>query len=231
MTCYAFIFARGGSKGLPGKNVKPLLGKPLIAYSIDMALAIDAIDQVIVSTDDSEIAAVAREYGAQVPFIRPGELAADDSPEWLAWRHGVQWVEREWGKFDTFLSLPATSPCRSGDDVTRCLEALKPEVDIVVTATESQHNPYFNMIKKTEQDGFVKFNDSVTNIVRRQDVPAAYNMATVAYACRPGFILTNDDLWQGRMEAVIIDPINAIDIDTEFDFLMAELILGSRCVN
>ena len=228
MRCYAFIFARGGSKGLPGKNIKSLVGKPLIAHSIDMALAIEAIDEVVVSTDDAEIAAIARDYGAQVPFLRPAELAEDHSPEWLAWRHGVQWIEREWGAFDTFVSLPATSPCRVVGDIEKCLEALEPGVDIVVTATESQHNPYFNMIKKAEQGGFVKFSDSATNIVRRQDVPAAYNMATVAYVCRPDFILTKDNLWQGRMEAVIIDPINAIDIDTEFDFTMAELILGKR---
>ena len=91
MKAVAVIFARGGSKGLPGKNIRPLAGKPLIAWAIEHALAVKRIDRVIVSTDSEEIAAVAREYGAEVPFLRPAELARDDSPEWLAWRHALNY--------------------------------------------------------------------------------------------------------------------------------------------
>ena len=228
MKTWAFIFARGGSKGLPGKNIKPLLGKPLIAYSIELALDMPEIDRVIVSTDDEAIARVSREYGAQVPFERPAELAGDRASEWLAWRHGVEWVEDHWGEFDRFVSLPATSPCRIRSDVAECLGRLTENVDIVVTATQSQHNPHFNMIKEAPSGGFIKFNDTSINVTRRQDVPQAYNMATVAYVCRPSFIRSRDSLWEGRMEAVVIDPANAVDIDTEFDFKMAELIMGDR---
>ncbi|WP_217641124.1 acylneuraminate cytidylyltransferase family protein [Cylindrospermopsis raciborskii] len=89
MTIVAFIFARGGSKGLPGKNIRPFAGKPLIAWAIEQAQAVSRISRVLVSTDAEEIAAVALDYGAEVPFLRPPELAQDDSPEWLAWRHGL----------------------------------------------------------------------------------------------------------------------------------------------
>ena len=109
---FAFIFARGGSKGIPRKNIKPLGGKPLIAWSIDTALQCPSIDRVIVSTDDPEIGDVARLHGAEVPFIRPKELAGDTSAEWYAWRHAVDFFEAQSCQFDKFVSLPATSPLR-----------------------------------------------------------------------------------------------------------------------
>ena len=92
MKNFAFIFARGGSKGLPGKNIKPLLGKPLIEYSIDIANSCTSIDKTFVSTDDNEIAKIAADAGAEVIF-RPNELATDKSPDWLSWRHAIEWVE------------------------------------------------------------------------------------------------------------------------------------------
>ena len=116
MTSYAFIFARGGSKGLPGKNIKPLLGKPLIQYSIEVALQTSGINKVFVSTDDADIAKVSRLNGAIV-IERPVELAQDDSPEWQAWKHAIGWVREQYGDFEEFISLPATSPLRSVKDV------------------------------------------------------------------------------------------------------------------
>lgn len=92
MSCVAFIFARGGSKGLPNKNIKPLLGKPLIAYAIETALKSPSIQRVLVSTDDPEIMRIANEFGAEVPFQRPSELAQDDSPEILSWQHALERV-------------------------------------------------------------------------------------------------------------------------------------------
>ena len=89
----AFVFARGGSKGLPGKNLRQFAGKPLIAHAIEHALAVPRIDRVIVSTDSPDIASVARDFGAEVPFLRPADLAADDSPEWLSWRHALNFLQ------------------------------------------------------------------------------------------------------------------------------------------
>ncbi len=106
MTSHAFIFARGGSKGIPGKNIKPLLGKPLIQYSIEIALQTSGINKVFVSTDDADIAKVSRSNGAIV-IDRPIELAQDDSPEWQAWKHAISWVREQYGDFEEFISLPA----------------------------------------------------------------------------------------------------------------------------
>ncbi len=156
MSTIAFIFARGGSKGLPGKNIRLLGGKPLIAWSIEQALAVKRIKRVIVSTDDAEIAAVAKQYGAEVPFMRPAELARDDSPEWLAWRHALNYLKDTEGEMpQTMVSLPATAPLRQPVDIENCLDEYeKSNADMVITVTEANRSPYFNMVKAND-DGTV----------------------------------------------------------------------------
>jgi len=227
MTNYAFIFARGGSKGLPGKNILSIAGKPMLAHAVELALESAHIDRVFVSTDDLGISKVARDSGAEVPFMRPAELASDTSSEWLAWQHAVGFVSEEISPFDTFISLPVTAPCRTLTDIESACKLLTSDVDMVVTATESNHNPHFNMLKKSA-DGFEKFSSEEKVVTRRQDVPKAYNMSTVAYVSRPEFILKNTSMWDGKIQAHIVDPLNAIDIDDEHDFKMAELILNDR---
>lgn len=227
MKATAFIFARGGSKGLPGKNIRPLAGKPLIAWSIEHALAVKRIDRVIVSTDSEEIAAVARKYGAEVPFIRPAELARDDSPEWLAWRHALNYLQEKDGVLPTaMVSLPATAPLRSPLDIENCLDEFeKGDADIVITVSEAHRSPYFNMVK-TNEDGTVGLViPPQSAIARRQDVPVVYDMATVAYAARPEFVLTKNALFEGRVRAVKVPTERAVDIDTLLDFQMAECLL------
>ena len=144
----AFIFARGGSKGLPGKNIRLLGGKPLIAWSIEHALAVKRIERIIVSTDSEEIAVVAREYGAEVPFIRPAELARDNSPEWMAWRHALNYLSESTGVLpEVMVSVPATAPLRHALDIENCLDEYeKSDADIVITVTEAHRSPYFNMV-------------------------------------------------------------------------------------
>ena len=183
MSNFAFIFARGGSKGLAGKNIKLIAGKPLIAHSVELALTNDSIDQVFVSTDSVEIANIAKQYGAQVPFIRPKHLATDDAPEWLAWQHAVSFVRENMGDFSRFISLPTTAPCRSHEDVSGAIEKLEDHIDVVVTATKSHHHPCFNMLK-SDENGYSKFIDSEVGVSRRQDVAQALNMTTVAYVSR-----------------------------------------------
>ncbi len=230
MKTYAFIFARGGSKGLPGKNTKNLLGKPLIAHSIDMANQISCIDRVFVSTDSFEIAQIAKNCGAEVPFLRPAELSSDSSPEWKAWQHAITYVQTEYQSFDRFVSLPATAPCRSAADVIGAIEKLTEDIDMVVTASKSSHHPCFNMLKVNAQGLSEKFMDSA-QIDRRQDTEKAYNMTTVAYVSRPNFILSHDFCWQGRIKMQEVDALNAVDIDDSSDFKLAELILNDRLVN
>jgi N-acylneuraminate cytidylyltransferase len=222
----AFIFARGGSKGLPGKNIKLLAGKPLIAHTIAVARACDRFETVIVSTDEPAIATVAREHGAEVPFLRPAALAQDDSPEWLAWQHAVDWFRREQGDFDSFVSLPPTAPFRAVADVEACLEALHshPDTDVVITVRAADRSPWFNMVR-LEQDGAARLViETDQPVTRRQDVPPVFDITTVAYAARPDFILTADCLFDGRVRTVEVPTERALDIDTHWDFRLAECI-------
>ena len=189
MKTFAFVFARGGSKGVPGKNIRNLDGKPLLAHSIIMAQSIDKISRVFVSTDDKDIADIGAKYGAEI-IKRPLNLAQDESPEWLAWLHAIKWLEARGMPFDCFVSLPATSPLRNKTDVIRCIDSLDEKTDIVVTMTNTSRSPYFNMAN--EKDGYINLlMESKESYSRRQDVPVAYDMTTVAYVTRPDFIKNN----------------------------------------
>ena len=230
MKAIAFIFARGGSKGLPGKNIRLLAGKPLIAWSIEHALAVSRIDRVIVSTDSMEIAAVAKQYGAEVPFVRPSEFAADSSPEWLAWRHALNYVRETTGTFpQVMISVPTTAPLRLPIDIENCLDEYeKGYADIVITVTDAHRSPYFNMVK-TKIDGSVGLvNPPQLNIERRQDAPLVYDMATVCYVAHPDFVMTHNAIFDGRVKAVHVPTERAIDIDTLIDFKVAECLLNIK---
>ena len=223
MKTFAFIFARGNSKGVPGKNIRNLAGKPLLAYSIIMAQNIDEISRVFVSTDNQDIAKIGIKYGAEI-INRPVELARDDSPEWLAWRHAIEWLENREEYFDCFVSLPATSPLRNENDVIRCLNRLDEQTDIVVTITNASRSPHLNMV--SEQDGYVKL--LVANkceYSRRQDVPIVYDMTTVAYVTRPDFIKNNNKVFDGQVKASLVPKERAVDIDDELDFKIAEMLM------
>lgn len=230
MRIIGFIFARGGSKGVPGKNIKQLAGKPLIAYAIETALACRRLETVVVSTDDEEIASVARRFGAETPFMRPAELASDTAPEWFAWRHAIQEVERERGAFDVFVSMPATSPFREVSDIEACIDALTgdPEADAVISVKEAARNPYFNMVRLDESGYAKRVIESSSGIVRRQDVPPIYDVTTVAYAARPSFVLGSERLLAGRVRTVLVPAERAWDIDTPFDFMVADCIARAR---
>lgn len=222
----AFVFARGGSKGLPGKNIKPLGGLPLIAHSIRTAQSVPAIEAVYVSTDDAAIAATAKTFGARV-IERPADLATDTSPEWLAWQHAVRWVEQNDGPFGVFISLPATSPLRSAGDVEACLGALDAETDVVITVTPAARSPYFNMVTR-DPEGRSAIVLASAGYTRRQDAPEVFDMTTVAYVSRPAFILGHNRLFDGRVRSVVVPRERAVDIDDQFDFTFAEVLLGAH---
>jgi CMP-N-acetylneuraminic acid synthetase len=227
MNVVAIIFARGGSKGLPGKNIRSFGGKPLIAWSIEHALAIKRVNRVLVSTDSDEIAVVALEYGAEVPFMRPAELAADDSPEWLAWRHALNYLRESTGELpDVMVSVPTTAPLRLPQDIENCLnEYENHDADIVITVTEAHRSPYFNMVK-TNADGSVGLvNPPQKAIARRQDAPIVFDMATVCYVVKPEFVMSHESTFEGRVRSVYVPTVRAIDIDTLLDFQIAEALL------
>ena len=223
----AWIFARGGSKGCPGKNIRLLKGKPLIAYAIETGKQCPYIDHVFVSTDDEKIAEVAKQWGAIVPFLRPAELAQDNSPEHKAWQHAVRWMQNqsEYPMMDIMVSLPTVAPLRTVEDVNRGIETfLGGGCDVVISVAEAARHPCFNMVKKDE-DGYVSLLIPNNHVIRRQDAPKVYDVTTAFYITTSLFILKADSFWAGKVRSSEISRIHAIDIDTGMDFLMAETIL------
>lgn len=225
MKNFAFIFARGGSKGLPGKNIKLLAGKPLLQYSIEIANASDNIHKVFVSTDDKDIAMIALKNNA-ILIERPEELASDTSPEWLSWRHAIEWVKEAYGEFDNFVSLPTTSPLRSVEDVNLAIEKrLACNTDMCIAITPAARSPYFNMVKQSEGDLIELVNKPNKSITRRQDSPQVFDITTVVYVADPKFILENFGLFSGSVSSIIVPKERAVDIDDIYDFKLAEVIL------
>ena len=225
----ALICARSGSKSLPGKNIKPLNGVPLIGWSIKVAKQVERISRVIVSTDSEEIAKIALEYGAEVPFMRPNELAQDDSPEWLVWKHALNFLKNQNNEIDGLVVVPTTAPLRSKEDVNNCInEFEKGNVDVVITVSNAHRSPYFNMVK-TNQNGFSSLViSSKEKITRRQEVPEVFDMTTVAYVAKPSFVLQNHGIFDGRVRSVYIPPERSLDIDTPLDFKIAECLVNNQ---
>lgn len=226
----AFIFARGGSKGIPNKNLKLLNGKPLIYYSISQALRSKYIQSVVVSTDSIEIAEVAKSYGALVPFMRPDVLATDTAAEWKAWQHAINTYREIYSSdLKLFISVPCTSPLRLSEDLDLCIEQyFKDSVDIVLTGTKSKKNPYFNIFKKDASGYFSKVISS--QVTRRQDAPTVYDLTTVCYVGNPSYILTHDSFDQARIGLVEIPYPRSIDIDDITEFNLCEFYMKESMV-
>jgi len=235
MTPYVagFIFARGGSKGVPRKNIRPLAGKPLIAHAIQAAKESRFINRIIVSTDDDEIARVATQYGAEVPFMRPADLAGDTAPEWLAWRHALAEFQKIYQiKPGVFVSIPTTSPLRTAGDIDACIgKLLESDADIVITVKKAERSPYFNMVSLNNEGYAQVVIGNGKSMTRRQDAPVVYDMTTVAYAARSDFIMQYDSIFAGKVLAVEVPTERAIDIDTETDFRIAECLMKVKQEN
>ena len=222
----AFIFARGGSKGLPFKNQLLLSEHPLIAYSIYIAKINPLIDDIYVSTDSKEIAQIAIDYGAKT-IIRPTNLAQDDSPEFLSWKHAVNFLFQNGIHFEKFISLPTTSPLRSLKDTENCLNELRTKDEIVITVTPSNRNPWFNMVTLDNNQYASKFLTGET-INRRQDAPKSFDITTTAYTTSTDFILNFSSIWEGKIKAVVVPKERALDIDDEYDFSIAQCLIKKR---
>ena len=228
MKNYAFIFARGGSKGLPGKNIMPLAGKPLLHYSIETAKACSLISEVFVSTDDEKIKQAALDAGAIV-IDRPADLAGDTSPEWLAWRHAINWVIERYGDFDHFVSLPATSPLRAVIDIENAINQRNAvDADICISVTPASRSPYFNMVKM-DSTGLAELVIKPSgDVARRQDAPEVFDITTVVYVASPKFVNENYGLFSGKVTSIVVPKERAVDIDDIYDFRMAEVLLNSH---
>ncbi len=227
MRYITLICARGGSKGVKNKNIKNISGHPLIAWTISIGKKIRKSKKIIISTDSLKIKKISEKYGAEVPYIRPNHLAKDNSPEWKVWKHAVNFIEKKNKiNFDALIILPATSPLRSMKDINKAITKFeKTKSDAIISITHSSRNPYFNMVK-LDKYGFAEIiNKMSKNIYNRQSAPKTFDMTTVIYIVNKEFLKSAKNLFEGKINHVMIPQERAIDIDTKLDFEIAELLM------
>ena len=174
------IPARGGSKGIPHKNIRPLGGIPLIGYSVRVARELADDRDICVSTDDPEIAATVENMGLKVPFLRPAELATDKSGTYEVLLHALDFYASQGIDYDVIVLLQPTSPFRRADDVRRAMALYTPDIDMVVTVKEAASNPYYNCYE-TDADGFLHISKGEGDYTRRQDAPKVWEYNGAVY--------------------------------------------------
>ncbi len=229
MRVLAVITARGGSKTVPRKNVVPVAGRPLIAWTIESALGAACLDRVIVSTDDEEIAEVARREGAEVPFARPAELSGDASPHIPVVQHAVSWVETHQGlRPESVLLLQPTTPLRTSEDIEEAFRILQETAcDSVVSVCEAATHPY--LTKRITADGRIQdFVETPTGYLARQSLPPVYALNGAIYLVRRDILMERGTFQTENTCAYIMPPERSMDIDTPWDLLLADLILRHR---
>lgn len=220
------ICARGGSQGVPGKNIKPLAGKPLIVWTIEQALACPGVAGVYVSTDSQNIADVAKKAGALVPFLRPAELATAQAAKVPVIQHLTSWVDAHDGPVDRIVDLDPTSPLRDASDIKACMDMLDAGTDLVITAYESDKNPHFNMVQ-VEADGLARLVcPPLVPFAGRQMAPKVYAMNGSVYVWHRRSL--DKGLWDGRVKLYVMPRERSIDIDSPLDFKLVELLMSER---
>lgn len=223
------ITARGGSKGVPGKNVRLLGGRPLIAWTIEAARKSKFCSRLVLSTDDPEIARVGREWGAEVPFMRPQTLAGDATPHIDVLEHAIRWLgDEEKYDRDYLLLLQPTSPFRTTQDIDDALNlAFQRNADAVVSVCEANPHPY--LVKKILDDGtLADFFGVPSGYLRRQDLPKAYALNGAVFICKTDIIREKHTTLPEGTLGFVMSEENSHDIDTLWDFHVAELIANDR---
>jgi len=221
----AGVFARGGSKGVPQKNLRNIAGKPLVAHAVETALACPEVSSVFISTDNPKIAEVANSYGAEVPFMRPPELSTDTVSEILAWRHALNHYAAKGTPIDILVTVAPTSPFTIPQDVSACIHTmLKHGPDLVLTVCESDLNPYFNMFEEDKQGNAKLVIKSNSPISRRQDAKKVFSITGGAYVARSEFVEKSQGIFFGSLRLVKVPQARALDINTDFDLLFAEFL-------
>jgi len=222
------ICARGGSQGVPGKNIRLLHGKPLIVHTIEQAQACSGIDGVYVSTDSEDIAAVARAAGAIVPYRRPAELATSTAGKVPVIEHLVNHLRNNGASIDIVVDLDPTSPLRAVSDIEACRALLDASTDVVITGYEAEKNPYFNMVE-TKPDGNIGVvKPPASAVLGRQAAPAVYSMNASIYVWRREALARG--LWGGNVKLYVMPRERSIDIDSEVDFLFVEKLMEMQNV-
>ncbi len=223
------IPARGGSKGIPRKNIKLLNGKPLIAYTIEGALESKFRARVIVSTEDEEIKEVSIKYGAEVPFLRPEELSRDTTPGMEPILHAIDYLQESEGyKPDYVMCLQCTSPLRTSLHIDEAVQALLTGgADSIVSVCESEVSPYW--MKSIEDNKLVNYIKELPVLTRRQDLPKIFRLNGAIYAAKREVVQNNKSWYTENTLPYVMDRISSVDIDDMLDFMFAELLLKENC--
>ena len=224
MRFHALICARSGSKGIKNKNIRKFNSKPLIFYPINLAKKINEIKTVSVSTNSKKIADISKNFGAEIPFLRPKKLSRDKSNEWDVWKHFAKKKNFN-SKDEILIVLPTTSPLRKIKDVQKCIKLYKQKkFDVVLMINKSNKNPYFNMMVKKKDNSLELCVKSKKNIVRRQDAPIVYDVTTFCYILSSKFLMKNKSLLSGKIGGIEVTAARSIDLDTELDLKIASLL-------
>lgn len=226
----AGVFARGGSKGVPNKNLRVVAGKSLVQRAVEQAKQVSGIFDVYCSTDSEDIASEARRHGAKVPWLRPHNLAKDTSKEWDSWVHLVKWLNEKELFPEYLMTVPCVAPLRTIEDLDTCLElALRTKADVVMAVSEANRNPWFNMVTVDKNSGFVKLvNEPKTRIHNRQSAPNVFDVTTVTFIIKCDFLLSSLSIYDGETRAVVLPRSHCLDIDTEEDIELADFLLNKK---
>lgn len=223
MNSLIIIPARGGSKGIPHKNIKPLNGKPLIHYTIDVARGVTKDEDICVSTDDPDIIKCVEDYGLKVPFVRPAELATDTAGTYEVLLHALDFYEKQGRHYDVVLLLQNTSPFRTAEHVKEALKLYRNDIDMVVSVNMTKTNPYYNCFEE-DQEGFLKKTLDSTIIVRRQDAPVTYEYNGAIYVINPEQMKKMPLGKFTRRVKYVMDDLHSVDLDNMIDWKFAEFI-------
>ncbi len=222
------IPARGGSKGIPGKNIKSLGGKPLICWSIDVARSITTEDNICVSTDSLDIIKVVEDYGLKVPFIRPAELATDKAGSNDVLLHALNYYESQGKTFKMIILLQPTSPFRKAKYVEGAIKLYNEELDMVVSVKEASCNPYYNCYEENDEGLLERSKTHDKPIIRRQDAPHAYEYNGSIYVINPKSLKEKGMSRFTRIRKYEMPDLYSIDLDTMLDWYIAEMILEKK---
>jgi len=227
----ATICCRGGSKGVPNKNLRLMHGIPLIGHTIAQAQQSDLIQDLIISTDSQQIADTAREFGAKVPFFRPDDLASDAASKWPVFIHALEFYEKEYGvEVEYLVDLDVTVPLKTPQDIDGAIQLAldNPSTEVVITGYEPERNPYFNMMEVRE-DGLAEIvKKSEKPIVRRQDAPDVYSLSPAAFVIKKSALYNYPHWSKAPCRIFPIPRERAIDIDSLLDFELVEFLMSKK---
>jgi CMP-N,N'-diacetyllegionaminic acid synthase len=235
MSILCVIAARGGSQGVPGKNIRLLHGKPVIARAVETALAAPEIDRVVISTDSPAIAEAAVAAGAQLMFMRPAELAQADSGKFQVWQHALAACEaREGRRYDLYVDLDCTNPLIEPGDVSAAIARFRQlrcegvAVDAVFTVAKARRNPYFNLVEPDAAGALKMSKTRGDTVLSRQKAPPVYEHVAGVYVLDADYLRRAGHLLDGHAAGYEVPEHKALDIDSELDFQIIEFLLGRR---